>query len=86
MFEIKGETMDTDMMRNCERVFSKVITANKTNEAILFVESTNGDFSYSQGYGGKDIDSPILMATLQHCLQPLCILAISPSKSKLISA
>ena len=64
------------MMRKCEIVFNKAIASNKIHEAVLFVESANGDFSYSQGYGGKDIDSPILMASITKLFTTTCILAL----------
>lgn len=68
--------MVTSMMRAYETIFNKAIATNKIHEAVLFVESTNGDLSYSQGYGGKDIDSPILMASITKLFTTACVLAL----------
>lgn len=68
--------MDTGLMRKCERIFYQAIASNKIQEAVLFVQNTNGDFSYNKGYGGKDIDSPLLMASITKLFTTTCVLAL----------
>lgn len=46
---------------------------NHIHESTFFVENSNGDFSYSNGYGGKDIDSPLLMASITKLFTTTCI-------------
>ena len=53
--------MNTNLSQKLERSFNKMIASNQIHEAVLFVENTNGEFSFSRGYGGKDIDSPLLI-------------------------
>jgi CubicO group peptidase (beta-lactamase class C family) len=43
---------------------------------VLFVENTNGDFSYSNSYGGKELNSPLLMASITKLFTTTCILAL----------
>lgn len=68
--------MDTNTIRKCESLFNKAIASNKIYEAVLFVENENSDFSYNQGYGNKNIDSPILMASITKLFTTTCILAL----------
>lgn len=50
------------------------MTNNKLiHEAILFVENTDGNFSYSRGYGGRDIDTPLVMASITKLFTTACI-------------
>lgn len=41
-------------MQKIEKVFNKTIKSNLIHEAILYVENTNGDFSYRKGYREKN--------------------------------
>lgn len=68
--------MYASMIQKYETIFNKAIASNKIHEAVLFIESANGDFSYNQGYGGKDIGSPILMASMTKLFTTACILAL----------
>lgn len=68
--------MYTNLLQKLERNFNKVIASNQIYEAILLVENTKGDFSYSKGYGKKTIDSPILMASVTKLFTTTCILAL----------
>jgi len=68
--------MNINISKKLERSFNKMIASNQIHEAVLFVENINGDFSYSRGYGGKDIDSPILMASITKLFTTACILVL----------
>ena len=60
-----------------EKVFTGTTNANLVHEAILFIESTNSDFSYQTSYGKKDLSSPLLMASITKLFTTTCILALS---------
>ena len=47
-----------------EKVFYKFTNKKEVNEGILLIENLNGDYSFSKGYGGKEISSPLLMASI----------------------
>lgn len=68
--------MNTCILQRIEKVFNKNIVSNQIYEAVLFIENTNGDFSYSKGYGNKDIDSPLIMGSITKLLTTTCILLL----------
>lgn len=59
-----------------DKIFNKITHSKHIHEAVLFVENTAGDYSYSNDYGGKDIDSPLLMASITKLFTTTCILAL----------
>ena len=59
-----------------EKVFDKFTNSKKINEGILLIENTKGDFSFSKGYGGKELDSPILMASITKLFTTTCTLKL----------
>jgi D-alanyl-D-alanine carboxypeptidase len=68
--------VDTSKTQKFEKIFDKFTTSNQIHEGILFIESRDGDFSYSKGYGGKELDSPLFMASITKLLTTTCILAL----------
>ncbi|MGI6119534.1 MAG: serine hydrolase domain-containing protein [Desulfosporosinus sp.] len=68
--------MYSNQIQRLEKIFNKAISSNQIHEAVLFVQNTNGDFSYNKGYGGKDLDSPLLMASITKLFTTTCILAL----------
>jgi len=42
--------MDTNFFEKLERSFNKMIASNQIHEAVVFVENTDGEFSFSRGY------------------------------------
>ncbi|MGM8365510.1 serine hydrolase domain-containing protein [Virgibacillus sp. W0181] len=56
-----------------DKVFERTTNKSQIHEAVLLVENMEGDFSYSKGYGGKDVDSPILMASITKLFTSTCI-------------
>ena len=59
-----------------EKVFYKFTNKKEVNEGILLIENLNGDYSFSKGYGGKEISSPLLMASITKLLTTTCILIL----------
>lgn len=59
-----------------EKIFNKFTNSSKINEGILLVENTNGEFSFCKGYGEKEINSPLLMASITKLFTTACILIL----------
>ncbi|WP_047986403.1 serine hydrolase domain-containing protein [Ornithinibacillus californiensis] len=59
-----------------EKRFSRVIKSKHIHESVLFVENTKGDFSYAKDYGGKSIDTPLLMASITKLFTTTCVLKL----------
>ncbi|GAA0596096.1 hypothetical protein GCM10009001_10250 [Virgibacillus siamensis] len=55
------------------QIFDKVTKNKQIHEFVLLVENTNGDFSYSLGGGGKNVDTPFLMASITKLFTTTCI-------------
>lgn len=69
--------MNTNILQKLERSFNKMIASNQIHEAVVFVENTDGEFSFSKGYGSMDIDSPLLMASITKLFTTTCILVLN---------
>ena len=63
-----------------ENLFKKTTRSNNIHDAVLFVENSKGDFSVNCGYGGKDINSPIFMASVAKLFVTSCILILEEQK------
>lgn len=59
-----------------EKTIDKAIQSDQIYESIVMIESTDGGFSYSRGSGGRDPDSPIIMASITKMFTTTCILAL----------
>jgi CubicO group peptidase (beta-lactamase class C family) len=57
-------------------IFSRVAKSKQIHESVLFIQNRNGDFSYKNEYGGKSIDSPLLMASITKLFTTTCILIL----------
>ena len=64
---------DTQIIRD---IFYKVTNSKFINEAILFIENTNGDFSFDIGYGDRNLDSPMFTASIGKLFTATCILIL----------
>src|SRR5690625_1317728 len=56
-----------------DKAFNRMTNMNQIHEAVLLVENANGDFSHSKEYGGKDIDTPLLMASITKLFTTTCV-------------
>jgi len=63
-------------MKKYEKIFNSVIASNTIHEAVIYIENSNGDFSFYKGYGNKDLDSPLLMASITKLFTTTCIFVI----------
>lgn len=68
--------MKSMVIENYEKVFNKFVSSKKIHEGILLIESADGAFSFSKGYGGKEIDTPFLMASITKLFTTTCILIL----------
>jgi CubicO group peptidase (beta-lactamase class C family) len=57
-----------------EKIFDKFTNHKQINKGILFIENANGDFSFYKGYGGMELDSPLLAASITKLFTTACIL------------
>ncbi|WP_068673573.1 serine hydrolase [Oceanobacillus sp. Castelsardo] len=62
--------------KKIEKIFNRAIKSKQVHECILFVENMNGDFSYKNEYRGKNIDVPLLMASITKLFTTACILIL----------
>lgn len=65
--------MDT---KKVEKYFSSFVKSPKVHEAILYIEDSIGDFSWSKEYGNKNLDSPMIAASITKLFTTTCILAL----------
>jgi CubicO group peptidase (beta-lactamase class C family) len=63
-----------------KKAFTAATKPNNIHEAVLFVESTKGDFSERHGYGGRDIDTPMIMASITKMFTTACVLKLCEEK------
>ena len=68
--------MEINTVMKFEKVFNKTMNSKLIHEGIVYIEDTNGDFSWSKGYGGKELDSPLLMASITKLFTTACILIL----------
>jgi CubicO group peptidase (beta-lactamase class C family) len=59
-----------------DKIFNKKTNSKQIHEAILYIENSSGNFSHSKGYGGKELDSPLLMASITKLFTTACILSL----------
>ncbi len=63
-------------IKNFEKIFDKAMASAKAHECIAYIESSNGNFSWNKGYGGKGLDTSIIMASVSKLFTTACILAM----------
>ena len=56
-----------------QKIFGNVTNKKQIHESVLLVENSNGDVSYSFGYGGKNIDTPFFIASITKLFTTTCI-------------
>lgn len=58
------------------KAFDRITQSHYIQEAVVLIEDSQGNYSWSRGYGGRDIDSPLLMASIGKLFTTTCILAL----------
>src|SRR5690625_5619134 len=59
--------------RLIDKAYERTINKKNIHESIILVENSMGDLSYSREYGDKELDTPILMASITKLLTTTCI-------------
>lgn len=77
---IEGECMGKYRVEKINKIFNKVTKSKYIYESILYLENTKGDFSNICEYGGKNIDTPLLMASITKLFTTTCILIMNERK------
>ncbi len=77
--------MGVNRIKTIEKIFNKTVASSHIHECVLHVENTQGDFSYNKGYGGKDINSPFVIASITKLFTTTCILVLNEQKSLSLS-
>ena len=62
--------------RKVQKNFETVTKKKQIHESVLLVENANGDVSYSFGHGGKNTDTPFLVASITKLFTTTCILIL----------
>ncbi len=68
--------MAADRIPDIQKCFRRATNSPQVFEAALLVEHMGGGFSYSEGYGGKDADSPMVTASVTKLFTTACILIL----------
>jgi len=71
-----------DSKESIERIFCKITRSKQIHEAVLLAENLEGDFSIKNEYGGRNIHSPLLLASITKLFITACILILQ-EKNKL---
>ena len=67
-------------VQKVEKIFNKLKVSPNIHEAVLYIENTKGDFSQSYGHGGRDINSPMIMASITKMFTTTCLLKLCEQK------
>ena len=59
--------------KSYEDLFDKYMQGKKIYESIVLIEKGTGETIFSKAYGGKDIDSPIIAASITKMFTAACI-------------
>lgn len=62
--------------KNYDDLFDKYIQSKKIYESIILIEKGTGETIFSKAYGKKDIDSPIIAASITKMFTAACILIL----------
>src|SRR5699024_6521626 len=54
-------------------VFTRFTNHKQIHEAVLLIENSDGDFSYTNNYGDKNLDTPFIMASITKLFTTTCI-------------
>lgn len=60
--------------QSLQKTFDGITKSKQVHEAVLFAENPANNFSESFSYGGRDIDTPMIMASITKMFTTACIL------------
>ena len=62
--------------KSIQKIFDGTTKSSQIHEAILFVENSNGSFSEGFGYGGRDLDTSMIIASITKMFTTACVLKL----------
>ncbi|GIP39908.1 D-Ala-D-Ala carboxypeptidase [Paenibacillus sp. J31TS4] len=68
--------MDATKAKTYEAIFDKTMASPLLHEGAVLLETADGSFSWSRGYAGKEVDSPLLMASITKLFTTSCLLTL----------
>ncbi|AOZ94349.1 serine hydrolase domain-containing protein [Paenibacillus crassostreae] len=68
--------MATNRLNKLDKIFNQATNSKQIHQAVLLVENTSGDFSFNKGYGGMEVDSPMILASITKLFTTTCIFAL----------
>lgn len=73
---LKGVFMKISKVEEFNKIFDKITNSHWIHEGVILIENSNGDFSYSKSYCGKEVESSLLMASITKLFTTTCILVL----------
>ncbi|MCL2485782.1 MAG: beta-lactamase family protein [Endomicrobia bacterium] len=65
-----------NMSDKITKIFDSITKSKKVHEANIYIENTSGNFTYNRGYGGKDLNSPFVIASVTKLFTTACVLIL----------
>lgn len=59
-----------------DKVFQKIVASRQIHECICLIENGKGDYRWSRGYGGRELETPFLMASITKLFTTACIIKL----------
>ena len=72
-----GQCGDVMKTKRYDDLFDKYIQQNKIYESVVLIEKGTGETIFSKACGGKDIDSPIIAASITKMFTAACIFILN---------
>ncbi len=76
VFGIQRSDSDKPPQPGLDRVFDRTVASRLIHECVCSVESYSGDFAWSGSYGGKGLDSPLLLASTTKLFTTACVIKL----------
>lgn len=61
---------------NIDKVFNRMVRSKQIHECVIYMENGSGDFTCRKEFGNKDIDAPLLMASVTKLWTTACVLIL----------
>ncbi len=59
-----------------DRIFDSTVSSSQIHECVCFIENGKGDYSWSRSYGGKELETPLLLASVTKLFTTTCIIKL----------
>lgn len=68
--------MDIKWGEKFDKIFDKMMDSKLIHEGIVIIEDSSGQFYWKRGYGGKEVDTPLVLASVTKLFTTSCILIL----------